>query len=95
MSPELTIWDGVGWLGQAFFSGRFLVQWIQSERRKSSILPTVFWWLSIGGSLCLLSYAIYRQDPVIIAGQSAGFIVYSRNLVIRSREKRAASDAAI
>lgn len=88
MNPE-RIWLGVGLLGQAFFSGRFIVQWIVSERRRASILPTAFWWLSIGGSACLLSYAIWRRDPVFILGQSAGLIVYGRNLVLRRREKLA------
>ncbi|OGL03933.1 MAG: hypothetical protein A3E31_02590 [Candidatus Rokubacteria bacterium RIFCSPHIGHO2_12_FULL_73_22] len=74
------VWLGIGLLGQAFFSGRFLVQWIASERAKESVVPHAFWYFSIGGGLTLLAYAIYRLDPVFIIGQGAGLFVYSRNL---------------
>jgi lipid-A-disaccharide synthase-like uncharacterized protein len=74
------VWLGLGLLGQAFFSARFLVQWIASERRKQSVVPVHFWYFSIGGGLMLLAYAIYRQDPVFIIGQGAGLFVYTRNL---------------
>ncbi|MFZ1199624.1 MAG: lipid-A-disaccharide synthase N-terminal domain-containing protein [Desulfobacterales bacterium] len=75
-----TIWIAIGLAGQALFSARFLVQWIYSERKKQSIIPTAFWYLSIGGSLTLLTYAIYRKDPVFIIGQASGFAIYLRNL---------------
>jgi lipid-A-disaccharide synthase-like uncharacterized protein len=83
-------WLALGLIGQALFSGRFLVQWIASERRKASVVPTAFWWFSIGGGVCLLTYAIYRGDPVFILGQSAGLIVYCRNLVLLRRQKKVA-----
>ena len=74
------LWLGIGLLGQALFSARFLIQWIASERRKESVIPVPFWYFSIGGGLTLLAYAIYRLDPVFIIGQSAGVFVYVRNL---------------
>jgi lipid-A-disaccharide synthase-like uncharacterized protein len=74
------VWLGLGLIGQAFFSARFLVQWIASERRKQSVVPVQFWYLSVGGGLMLLAYAIYRLDPVFILGQGAGLFVYARNL---------------
>jgi lipid-A-disaccharide synthase-like uncharacterized protein len=74
------LWLGIGLLGQAFFSGRFLVQWIASERAKKSVVPRAFWFFSVGGGLTLLLYAIYRRDPVFILGQGAGLFVYARNL---------------
>jgi lipid-A-disaccharide synthase-like uncharacterized protein len=74
------IWIGVGLLGQALFSGRFLVQWIATERRRQSVVPREFWYFSVGGGLTLLAYAIYRLDPVFILGQGAGLFVYARNL---------------
>ncbi len=74
------VWLGFGLLGQAFFSARFLVQWIASERRKQSVVPVHFWYFSVGGGLMLLAYAIYRHDPVFILGQGAGLFVYARNL---------------
>ena len=93
MIPEhmLDRWLLVGFLGQALFSGRFLVQWVVSERRKASVLPVAFWWLSIGGALCLLAYSIHRRDIVFILGQSAGLLVYTRNIVLRHRERRVAT----
>jgi lipid-A-disaccharide synthase-like uncharacterized protein len=74
------IWITIGLLGQASFTGRFALQWLYSEKLKQSVIPQGFWYLSIIGSALLLSYAIYRQDPVFIIGQSFGFIVYLRNL---------------
>ena len=74
------LWLGIGLLGQALFSARFLVQWIASERRKQSVIPVPFWYFSIGGGLTLLAYAIYRLDPVFILGQGAGVFIYARNL---------------
>jgi lipid-A-disaccharide synthase-like uncharacterized protein len=79
------VWLGIGLLGQALFSARFLVQWIASERRRRSVVPVAFWYLSLGGGLTLLAYAVYRQDPVFILGQASGLFVYSRNLYLVRR----------
>lgn len=79
------VWLLVGLLGQAMFSSRFLIQWIASERKKQSVMPTAFWWFSLAGGLCLLSYATFRGDPIFILGQSAGMVVYFRNLVLLQR----------
>lgn len=81
------IWLAVGFLGQACFSMRFLIQWIASERKKESVIPIHFWYFSIGGGLTLLTYAFYRQDPVFIVGQAAGLFVYSRNLFLIRRKQ--------
>lgn len=81
------IWLLIGFAGQAAFSARFLVQWLASERAGCSVVPTAFWYLSILGGLALLSYAIYRLDPVFILGQAFGVFVYTRNLhLIRNRK---------
>lgn len=74
------IWIMVGFIGQCLFTARFLVQWICSERVKRSVIPMAFWYLSLAGGLVLLSYAIYRQDPVFILGQSTGAFIYLRNI---------------
>lgn len=83
------IWLAVGFLGQALFSARFLIQWIASERRGKSVVPRAFWYFSIGGGLTLLLYALWRRDPVFILGQGAGLFVYARNLyfVLRDPER--------
>ena len=67
------------------------MQWLVSERQKKSVMPLAFWFLSIGGGLTLLTYAIYRKDPVFIVGQSFGLFVYLRNLQMIARERRLAA----
>ena len=92
MFDKATVWLIIGFLGQAFFFMRFVVQWIASERARKSIIPHAFWFFSIGGGVVLLIYAIYREDPVFIAGQAAGLFIYLRNIVFIRREKREAFD---
>ena len=78
----------LGLAGQLMFSARFLVQWIASEKRKKSVVPISFWFLSLFGSFLLLIYAIYRKDIVFTLGQLFGFVVYIRNLlIIKNTEK--------
>jgi len=84
---SLTFWLMVGFLGQAFFTARFLVQWVVSERKRDSVVPVAFWWFSLVGGAALLSYAIFRRDPVIIAGQGMGLVVYTRNLMLVSKAR--------
>lgn len=79
-------WILLGFAGQAVFSLRFLVQWIESERAGRSVVPEAFWYLSIAGSMLLLVYALWRKDLVFTLGQSMGFFVYARNLVLRRRD---------
>lgn len=85
------IWYSIGFLGQMFFFMRFLVQWITSEKRRESVIPLAFWYFSILGAVFLFAYAVWRQDPVIILGQSVGVFIYSRNLYLihRYREREA------
>ena len=73
-------WILIGFLGQALFFGRFFVQWIASERRKESVIPRSFWYLSMAGGAVLLFYSIHRRDPVFIVGQATGLFIYTRNL---------------
>ncbi|MDX5362072.1 MAG: lipid-A-disaccharide synthase N-terminal domain-containing protein [Alphaproteobacteria bacterium] len=82
------LWLGIGFVGQALFSGRFLVQWIASEMRRESIVPLAFWWFSIAGGTTLFAYALWREDPVFIAGQGLGLVIYARNLVLIGRRRR-------
>ncbi|MDW5377827.1 lipid-A-disaccharide synthase N-terminal domain-containing protein [Halomonas sp. HP20-15] len=82
------LWIAIGFLGQALFSARFMVQWIASERAKRSIVPKAFWFFSLGGGATLLAYALYRQDPVFIVGQGTGLFIYVRNLMLLRREER-------
>jgi len=90
-----TYWLVVGFAGQALFGMRFIIQWVISEKRGESVIPLPFWYLSIGGSIILLSYAIHKQDPVFILGQSLGSIIYIRNLILISRKKKSLTTGAL
>ena len=100
-SPIFAVWiDGrlfgiewhamkvVGWVGNVIFFSRFFVQWLATEKHKRVVIPPIFWWLSLLGSLCLLSYGLYRQDSVFIFAYAFTWIPYIRNLIIGSREIR-------
>jgi len=87
MVVENPLWLAIGFLGQACFSLRFLIQWIASERRRESVVPIYFWYFSVGGGAMLLAYAIHRLDPVFIVGQAAGLLVYGRNLYLIYRRR--------
>jgi lipid-A-disaccharide synthase-like uncharacterized protein len=91
---NLSWWVALGFIAQFFFTMRFVVQWIASERAGRSVVPLAFWLFSICGGLLLLVYALYRRDPVFIAGQAFGVFVYLRNLYFVLRERRAASAPA-
>ncbi|RVV98244.1 lipid A biosynthesis protein [Mesobaculum littorinae] len=90
-------WVAFGLLGQLLFTGRFLVQWIASERARRSYIPIAFWYFSIGGGVVLLAYALYRRDPVFVLGQATGIFIYARNLYLihaeRHEDEPAASEA--
>lgn len=81
------IWLTVGLLGQLMFTGRFIVQWIASERAGKSVMPVAFWYFSILGGLIVLAYGLHKLDLVIILGQLPGVVVYSRNLWLIHRGK--------
>ncbi len=83
-----TLWQAIGFIGQILFSMRFILQWIASEKEKRSVMPITFWYFSMFGSITLLSYAIYQQDPVFILGQSFGMVIYLRNLYYVFKTKR-------
>ena len=90
-------WLVIGFGGQALFMARFLVQWLVSERERRSVIPISFWYFSIGGALVLLVYALHRRDPVFIAGQLLGVLIYVRNLHLirleRAGERQPQQDA--
>lgn len=87
-------WIAVGFAGQIAFSGRMLVQWFMSEKRGMSVVPEVFWWLSLAGGAMLFAYFVWRQDPVGVLGQTSGLVIYARNLRLIGKHKRRAARAA-
>ena len=82
-NEKIPLWLLVyGSMGQIIFTLRFVYQWIYSKRKDESLLPIGFWVISLLGALIIVSYAIYRRDPVLILGQSTGLIAYSRNIYL-------------
>lgn len=90
----LGAWEVIGFMGLAVFSARFIVQWIVSERRKESVIPVSFWYLSIVGSLLLLAYAIRREDPIFILSYLFNGFIYFRNLYFVYSRRRLEVDKA-
>ena len=88
------VWLAIGFLGQAMFASRFIIQWFKSEMEGRSIIPVAFWYCSLGGGVVLLAYAVHKLDPVFILGQASGLFVYSRNLYLIFRERAALRAAA-
>jgi lipid-A-disaccharide synthase-like uncharacterized protein len=82
------VWLAIGFLGQGMFMARFVVQWLESEQKKQSVIPVKFWYFSILGGLITLVYAIHKQDPVFILGQGTGLLIYFRNLYLIQRYHR-------
>jgi len=86
-SPIGMAWVVLGLLAQVVFMGRMVAQWVTSERLGRSVVPVAFWWMSLAGASMLLTYFVWRRDIVGILGQSAGWIIYSRNLWMIYRER--------
>ncbi|MGD1277534.1 MAG: lipid-A-disaccharide synthase N-terminal domain-containing protein [Tepidisphaeraceae bacterium] len=88
-SPVVAFWLGIGLFGQVLFTGRMVVQWLASERRGKSVVPPLFWWMSLMGSLLLLSYFLWRRDPIGLLGQAFGSFIYLKNILwIRSEARQ-------
>jgi lipid-A-disaccharide synthase-like uncharacterized protein len=82
---KFDFWLAFGLVAQLFFTARFLVQWISSERAGQSVMPMAFWFFSMGGGLMTLIYGVAKREPVIILGQGLATIIYVRNIMQKSR----------
>ena len=85
---KFDFWLVFGLLAQLMFAGRFIVQWISSERAGRSVVPYAFWIFSMAGGLMTLLYGIVKREPVIIFGQGVATLIYARNMVLIHREHR-------
>lgn len=96
---NITSWAGLTWVllgfaGQLAFTGRMLVQWLVSERQRASVIPEIFWWMSLTGGVLLFIYFVWRQDFVGVLGQSSGVVIYARNLRLIHKQRRRARESA-
>lgn len=93
-SPVGFAWVVVGLLGQVLFTGRMVLQWLVSEKEKRSVVPPMFWWMSLSGASMLIVYFLWRKDIVGVLGQSTGWFIYIRNLwlIYKPREQKEAAD---
>ena len=92
-SPAGYIWVGLGFLGQVLFTGRMIVQWLVSEKHKRSVVPPIFWWMSLAGSTMLMAYFLWRRDPIGLLGQAFGWFIYLRNIWMFYRPQDIATPA--
>jgi lipid-A-disaccharide synthase-like uncharacterized protein len=83
---QLDVWAAIGFLGQALFTTRFLVQWLASERKRASVVPNAFWYFSLIGGTISLVYAVAIGSLPFALGQVTGLLVYSRNLYLIHRK---------
>jgi lipid-A-disaccharide synthase-like uncharacterized protein len=91
-NPYDTLWTGIGFLGQAVFGVRFLIQWLRSEQAGHSVVPIAFWYFSLGGGLISFAYAVHIQAWPLLIGQGMPIPIYARNLymIYRDGTRRAA-----
>ena len=88
---KFDFWLAFGLVAQLFFTARFLVQWISSERAGKSVVPMAFWFFSMGGGLMTLVYGVVKREPVIIVGQSLATIIYIRNIMLILKDRAGGS----
>ena len=89
---KFDFWLAFGLVAQLFFTARFLVQWISSERAGKSVVPMAFWTFSIGGGLMTLVYGVVKREPVIILGQALATIIYVRNIMLIIKDRASGSE---
>jgi len=92
-SPAGFLWVAIGLFGQLLFTGRMVVQWLVSEKNRRSVVPPVFWWMSLIGATMLLVYFLWRKEPVGVLGQATGWFIYVRNLLLIYRPVPASPQA--
>ncbi|RTL54766.1 MAG: hypothetical protein EKK40_02670 [Bradyrhizobiaceae bacterium] len=85
---KFDFWLAFGLVAQLFFTARFLVQWISSERAGKSVIPMAFWFFSLGGGFMTLIYGIVKREPIIILGQALATIIYIRNIMLIVKNHR-------
>jgi lipid-A-disaccharide synthase-like uncharacterized protein len=88
---KFDFWLAFGLVAQLFFTARFLVQWISSERAGQSVVPMAFWFFSMGGGLMTLVYGVVKREPIIIIGQALATVIYVRNIMLILKNRASGS----
>jgi lipid-A-disaccharide synthase-like uncharacterized protein len=89
---KFDFWLAFGLVAQLFFTARFLVQWIASERAGNSVVPMAFWFCSMGGGIMTLIYGFAKREPIIILGQALATVIYIRNIMLILKNRRRQSE---
>ena len=89
---KFDFWLAFGLIAQLFFTARFLVQWISSERAGMSVVPMAFWFCSMGGGIMTLIYGFAKREPIIILGQALATVIYIRNIMLILKNRRRQSE---
>lgn len=85
----------LGWVGQALFSGRVIIQWLASERARRPVAPKVFWYLSVAGAVLMSAYSVLRGEFVMLPAFVVTLLIYVRNLWILGRGPAAAKSSPL
>ena len=78
----------LGFIAQILFFTRTIAQWFKSEQAGEVISPVVYWQISLGGSILMLTYGILRNDFAIVLGQFIVYFIYIRNLQLKNAWER-------
>ncbi|OJU09384.1 MAG: hypothetical protein BGN85_10880 [Alphaproteobacteria bacterium 64-11] len=92
-NPYDTVWTGIGFLGQAVFGVRFLIQWLRSEQEGRSVIPIAFWYCSLVGGLASFSYVVHQGAWPLVIGQGLPLPIYARNIWLIHRAHAKVSPA--
>jgi len=74
------VWATTALVGQLIFAGRFVLQWLVSEYKKKSHVPTAFWYISLVGGIIMLAYSVHIKNPIFMLGFSLNTLIYLRNI---------------
>lgn len=81
-SFRLDLWTLVGLGAQGLFFLRFIIQWWYSEKAKKTVVPKIFWYISLLGAFLTLAYAIARKDLVFLVTAVLQIVLYLRSIVL-------------
>ena len=92
----ITPWKLVGYLGVIMFAGRWVIQVIYSVSAQKPTFPRIFWYMSLSGSLMVLSYFIFgKTDSVGILSNLFPALIACYNLFLDIQHKKASGQSGV